>query len=83
MGVKYPDLSFELVDKKESFVNDFVEYKMKLEKILAYRNTDEFKSKIICKLCNFCVKEDMMEFNRHLESAEHKYRLKELRKEFA
>ena len=83
LGVKYPDLSFELVDKKESFVNDFVEYKMKLEKILAYRNTDEFKSKIICKLCNFCVKEDMMEFNRHLESAEHKYRLKELRKEFA
>ena len=83
LGVKYPDLSFELIENKESFVNDFIEYKTKLKKVIEYKNSDEFKNKIICKLCNFRVKGEMIEFNRHLESAEHQYRLKELRKEFA
>ena len=83
IGVKYPDLSFELIENKESFVNDFIEYKKKLEKINRYKNSDEFKEKIVCKLCNFNVKDDLIEFCRHLDSAEHKYRLKELRKEFA
>ena len=41
------------------------------------------KKKIMCKLCNFNVKDDIIEFKRHLESPEHQYRLKELRKEFA
>ena len=83
IGVKYPDLSFELIENKESFVNDFIEYKNKLKKIIEYKNSDEFKKKIMCKLCNFNVKDDMIEFKRHLESPEHQYRLKELRKEFA
>ena len=83
LGVKYPDLTFELIENKESFVYDFIEYKNKLKKIIEYKNSDEFKKKIMCKLCDFTVKGEMIEFNRHLESPEHQYRLKELRKEFA
>jgi len=83
LGVKYPDLSFELIENKESFVNDFIEYKTKLKKIIEYKNSDEFKKKIMCKLCNFRVKGEMIEFKKHLESLEHQCRLKELRKEFA
>ena len=57
--------------------------KKKSEEIIEYKNTQEFKSKIVCKLCNFSVKEDLLEFDRHLKSNEHKIKLGELRKEFA
>ena len=83
LGVKYADLTYEKIITKESFINDFTEFKEKSEKIIEYKNTDEFKSKIVCKLCNFSVKEDLLEFDRHLKSNEHKIKLGELRKEFA
>ena len=83
LGVKYADLTYEKIETKESFVNDFEEYKKKSEEIIEYKNTQEFKSKIVCKLCNFSVKEDLLEFDRHLKSNEHKIKLGELRKEFA
>ena len=82
LGVRYPDLTFEPIEKKESFMNDFLDYKIKLAKIIEYKNTDEFKSKIVCKLCQFHIKEDLAEFYLHLNSTEHKYKLAELRKEF-
>ena len=71
------------IDKKESFLNDFDEFKKKSEKIIQYKNTEEFKRKIICKLCNFSIKDDLLEFSKHLKSNEHKIKLGELRKEFA
>ena len=83
LGVKYADLTYEKIETKESFVNDFEEFKKKSEEIIEYKNTQEFKSKIVCKLCNFSVKEDLLEFDRHLKSNEHKIKLGELRKEFA
>ena len=83
LGVKYADLTYEKIDKKESFLNDFDEFKKKSEKIIQYKNTEEFKRKIICKLCNFSIKDDLLEFSKHLKSNEHKIKLGELRKEFA
>ena len=83
IGVRYPDLSFELIKEKESFVNDFLEYKRKLRTIIEYKNSDEFKSKIVCKLCHFKVKEELSEFYRHIKSDEHEKKLSEFRKEFA
>ena len=55
LGVKYADLTYEKIEKKESFLNDFDEFKKKSEKIIEYKNTNEFKKKIVCKLCNFSV----------------------------
>ena len=83
LGVKYADLTYEKIEKKESFLNDFDEFKKKSEKIIEYKNTNEFKKKIVCKLCNFSVQADLLEFSKHLKSNEHKILLGKLRKEFA
>ena len=81
IGIKYPDLSFELINNKENFMNSFIEYKEKSKRIIEYKNSDEFKESIICKLCNFKVKKDLIEFSRHIKSNEHKNKLNELRKD--
>ena len=81
LSVKYPDLTFDVIESKD-FKNDFEEIKNKLVYIMKYKTTDEFKSKIFCKLCDFTVKEDLFEFTQHIKSPEHENRLMELRKEF-
>ena len=82
LSVKYPDLSYETVDNKESYINDFEEIKNKIEKIMNEKNKPEFKKKIFCKLCDFYVKNDINEFRNHLKDKEHEHKLHELRKEF-
>jgi hypothetical protein len=46
------------------------------------KESDDFKKKIFCKLCEFNVKKDLKEFKEHLEDPTHIDKMKELRKEF-
>ena len=82
LSVKYPDLTYEKISDKNIFINNFQSIRDKVALILAEKNTDNFKKKIFCKLCNFYVKEELQEFKEHLSDKLHLERLKELRKEF-
>ncbi len=80
--IKYPDLTYEKIFGHEYFLNNFKDVKKKVEEIMNVKKTDDFKKKIFCKLCGFEVKEDLSEFNDHLNSDIHKDKMKDLRKEF-
>ena len=82
LAVKYPDLTFEIINDKECFLNDFKDIKQKVERIMEFKRKDEFKKQIFCKLCNFHIKNDMSEFKTHIISKDHQEKLKELRREF-
>ena len=81
--IKYPDLSYEIIDDKNHLLNEFIYVHEKVKKIQEMKKTDEFKNEIFCKLCEFYVKDDLKEFKEHLEDEDHKKKMKELRNEFA
>ena len=81
LAVKYPDLTYENIDK-DSFYNDFFYIRNKIDEILVEKNEPEFRNKIFCKLCNFYVKKDVEEFRNHLKDKVHEEKMKELRREF-
>ena len=82
LTVKYPDLTYEKITDRNVFINDFESIHQKTEIILQEKNSEDFKKKIFCKLCNFNVVNDLKEFKDHLNDKLHLERLKELRKEF-
>ena len=82
LSIKYPDLTYEKITGHDYFLNNFKDVHVKVEKIMEMKNTDDFKNKIFCKLCEFNVKDDLNEFKEHLESETHLDKMKELRKEF-
>jgi hypothetical protein len=82
LSAKYPDLTYEPIVSKESFVNDFEDIRTKIDNIMYGKTKPEFLKKIFCKLCDFYVKNDLNEFRNHLKDKEHEHKLQELRKEF-
>ena len=82
LTVKYPDLTYEKITDKNIYINDFENIHQRTEAILQEKNSDDFKKKIFCKLCNFNIKDDLKEFKEHLTDKLHLERLKDLRKEF-
>ena len=82
LTVKYPDMTYEPIINEETFINDFMDIKKKIDEINEEKKRPEFKNKIFCKLCGFNVKYDLSEFKAHLREKDHEERLKELRREF-
>ena len=82
LAIKYPDLTYEKIIGHDLFLNNFKDVHKKVAEIMEIKKTEDFKSKIFCKLCGFTVKNDLMEFKDHLDDNIHKDKLKELRKEF-
>ena len=80
--VKYPDLSYENIKDKDSFINDFKEERKKIFEIMEEKCKPEFKNEIFCKLCEFHIENDLSEFKCHLKTKEHEEKMKELRREF-
>ena len=66
----------------DTFLNKFKDVFEKVQKIQKMKESDDFKKKIFCKLCEFNVKKDLKEFKEHLEDPTHIDKMKELRKEF-
>ena len=79
--VRYPNLTVERVNENE-FMSNFENIKKKVEDIIKYKETDEFKHSIKCKLCDFTVEKKLGEFKRHLHEKFHKENMEELKKEF-
>ena len=79
--VRYPNLKIEKVEEKE-FKNNFENIKKKVEEIIKFKETDEFKQSIKCKLCDFTVEKKLSEFKRHLNDKFHKENMEELKKDF-
>ena len=80
--VKYPNLSNESVSEEE-YKDDFKEINQKTKKIVAQKDTPEFKEQICCKLCDFTIQEYITEFKDHLKTECHKEKMEELKKEFS
>ena len=79
--VRYPDLNVEKVEETE-YLHKFENILKKVEQIIKYKDTDEFKRSIECKLCDFNVKAKLGEFKKHLNDKFHKQNMEELNKEF-
>jgi hypothetical protein len=79
--VRYPDLKMKSVNEDE-YVNNFQNILKKVEEILKYKETDEFKKNFTCKLCDFTVEKKIGEFKKHLHDKFHKENMEELKKEF-
>ena len=79
--VRYPNLTIDKVDEKE-FENGFENVLKKVEEIIKYKETDEFKKSLECKLCDFVVEKKVGEFKKHLHDKFHKGNMEELKKEF-
>ena len=79
--VRYPDLKIEKVDEKE-YMNNFENIKKKVEEIIKWKESDDFKKSLECKLCDFTVENKVGEFKKHLHDKFHKENMEELRKEF-
>ena len=82
LAIKYPDLTYEKIIGHDTFLNKFKDVFEKVQKIQKMKESDDFKKKIFCKLCEFNVKKDLKEFKEHLEDPTHIDKMKELRKEF-
>ena len=79
--VKYPDLHIETVGKEE-YKDGFRKINQKVKQIVNYKESDDFKKQICCKLCGFIVEKKITEFKTHLNSKPHKEKMEELKKEF-
>ena len=80
--VRYPDLKVEIVEEKE-YLNNFENSLKKVEQIIKWKETDDFKKTIECKLCDFTIdKKKLSEFKKHLCDKFHKSSMEELKKEF-
>ena len=82
LTVKYPDQTFDKLSDKNIFINDFESIYQKVKIILEEKDTEDFKKKIFCKLCNFYVNKNLKEFDSHLKDCLHLEKLKELQREF-
>ena len=67
---------------EDEYVNNFQNILKKVEEILKYKETDEFKKNFTCKLCDFTVEKKIGEFKKHLHDKFHKENMEELKKEF-
>ena len=79
--VKYPDLNIDKVDKEE-YKDGFRKINQKVKQIMIYKESEEFKRQICCKLCGFMVEKKTTEFKNHLNSKMHREKMEELKKEF-
>ena len=79
--VRYPDLKVENIDEKE-YLNNFENVLKKVEEIKKWKESDDFKKTIECKLCDFTVDKKLSEFKSHLNNKFHKSNMEELKKEF-
>ena len=79
--VRYPDLKVEKV-KESEYVNCFENILKKVEEIIKFKETDEFRKSLECKLCDFTVEKKVGEFKRHLSIKFHNENMEELKKEF-
>ena len=79
--VRYPDLKVETLDEKE-YLNNFENVLKKVEQIMKWKESDDFKKTIECKLCDFTVEKKLSEFKKHLHDKFHKSNMEELKKEF-
>ena len=79
--VRYPDLKIEKVEEND-YLNNFENIKKKVEEIIKWKETDDFRKKLECKLCDFTVEKKVGEFKKHLNEKFHKENMEELKKEF-
>ena len=71
LGVIYPDSTFEIISDKDSFHDNFNDYKMKINKFIEYRKSDEFIKELECKLCDIKNITNINEFSKHIKSEAH------------
>ena len=79
--VRYPNLKMKKVEE-EDFMNNFEDIKKKVEEIIKWKESDEFKKSLECRLCDFTVDKKIGEFKKHLHEKFHKKNMEELKKEF-
>ena len=82
LSILYPDKTIEEINNHDAYFNNFASSKKILCKILKNKNSEIFKSKLYCKLCNFRVTENINEFISHINSDSHKISLSDLKNEF-
>ena len=79
--VRYPNLKVEKVEERD-FMNNFENIKKKVEEIIKWKESDDFKKSLQCKLCDFVVDKKISEFKKHLHDKFHKKNMEDLKKEF-
>ena len=79
--VRYPNLKVEKVEERD-FMNNFENIKKKVEEIIKWKESDDFKKSLQCKLCDFTVDKKISEFKKHLHDKFHKKNMEDLKKEF-
>ena len=79
--VRYPNLKVERVNETD-FMNKFQNINNKVKDIMKWKESDEFKKNLGCKLCEFTVEKKVNEFKKHLNDKFHKQFMEELKEEF-
>ena len=79
--VRYPNLKVEKVEEND-YLNKFKNIIKKVEEIIKWKESDDFKKHLCCKLCEFNVDKKVNEFKKHLNDKYHKQFMEELKQEF-